>query len=107
MANKNCTERKNKTNERNEKFLDFYNEIKDSEEFTKIKTHKRVKYLSEQFANKTQLHMPIGTIYKLLRSEHIETPDSGRTLVVSPVSEQANLETVSENQYDSTTVSDE
>ena len=82
MTNKNCTERKNKTNERNEKFLDFYNEIKDSEEFTKIKTHKRVKYLSEQFANKTQLHMPIGTIYKLLRSEHIETP----------VSEQANLE---------------
>ena len=73
---------KTKVAERNEKFMDFYNDIKDSEEFVGLKSHKKVKYLSEQFRSKSQLNMPVGTIYKLLRSEHIQTP----------VSEQANLE---------------
>ena len=73
---------KSKITERNEKFMDFYHEVKDKEEFVALKSHKRVKYLSEQFRSKSQLNMPVGTIYKLLRSEHVETP----------VSEQANLE---------------
>ena len=71
---KKPVEKKVKTNERNEKFLDFYNNMKNTEEFTSLKSHKRVKYLSEQFANKTQLNMPVGTIYKLLRAEHVPTP---------------------------------
>ena len=73
---------KGKIAERNEKFMDFYHYIKDKEEFIALKSHKRVKYLSEQFRSKSQLNMPVGTIYKLLRSEHVETP----------VSEQASLE---------------
>ena len=73
---------KGKIAERNEKFMDFYHDIKNKEEFVALKSHKRVKYLSEQFRSRSQLNMPVGTIYKLLRSEHIETP----------VIEQANLE---------------
>ena len=73
---------KSKITERNEKFMDFYHDIKDKEEFVALKSHKRVKYLSEQFRSRSQLNIPVGTIYKLLRSEHIQTP----------VSEQANLE---------------
>ena len=63
-----------KITERNEKFMDFYHNIKDNEDFLALKSHKRVKYLSEQFLSKSQLKMPVGTIYKLLRSEHVETP---------------------------------
>ena len=73
---------KTKITERNEKFMDFYNDIKDQEEFVSLKSHKRVKYLSERFQSKSQLKIPLGTIYKLLRSEHIQTP----------VCEQATLE---------------
>ena len=62
-----------KITERNEKFMDFYHNIKDNEDFLALKSHKRVKYLSEQFLSKSQLKMPVGTIYKLLRSEHVET----------------------------------
>ena len=69
---------KGKIAERNEKFMDFYHEVKDKEEFIALKSHKRVKYLSEQFRSKSQLNMPVGTIYKLLRSEHVETPVSGQ-----------------------------
>ena len=65
---------------RNQKFIDFYHDIKDQEEYLGLKKHKRVKYLSEQFANRTQLNIPVGTIYKLLRSEHVEIPSSDTTV---------------------------
>ena len=81
--------KKIKVCERNAKFMDFYHDIKLSEEFLAVKGHKRVKYLSEHFVNKTQLHMPVGTIYKLLRAEHSETPVTTETEHVTVVS--ANL----------------
>ena len=74
--------KQSKKNERNQKFIEFYNEISETEAFLGLKSHKRVKYLSEQFQSKSQLKIPLGTIYKLLRSEHIQTP----------VCEQATLE---------------
>ena len=54
---------------RNEKFLAMYKEICDSEEFNNLKKHKRVKYLSEQFKERENIIIPIGTIYKLLRND--------------------------------------
>jgi hypothetical protein len=53
---------------RNQKFMDFYNEISESEEFLALKTHKRVKYLAEEFGKRTKVDIPIGTIYKLIRN---------------------------------------
>ena len=73
-ASPNKTKVSVKPNDRNVKFMDFYHNIKDKEEYLGLKEHKRVRYLSERFANETQLNMPVGTIYKLLRAEHIETP---------------------------------
>ena len=82
--------KQNEKTVRNQKFMDFYHDIKDQEEYLGLKKHKRVKYLSEQFANRTQLNIPVGTIYKLLRSEHVEIPSSDTTVSTSTSSGESN-----------------
>ena len=59
--------------ERNQKFIDFYNEISESDEFLSLKTHKRVKYLAEEFKKRSAVDIPIGTIYKLIRNNNTRT----------------------------------
>ena len=59
--------------ERNQKFIDFYNEISESDEFLSLKTHKRVKYLAEEFKKRSEVDIPIGTIYKLIRNNNTRT----------------------------------
>ncbi len=54
--------------ERNQKFMDFYNAMSSTDEFLALKTHKRVRYLREEFGKRENCDIPIGTIYKLLRT---------------------------------------
>ena len=71
--------------ERNQKFIDFYNEISESDEFLSLKTHKRVKYLAEEFKKRSEVDIPIGTIYKLIRNNNTRTISNevGSTLTSS------------------------
>ena len=56
--------------ERNQKFMDFYKAVSSTDEFLALKTHKRVKYLAEEFGKRENSTIPIGTIYKLLRNNN-------------------------------------
>ena len=66
-ATENANTRTKKTLEsRNQKFMDFYKTLSATTDFTSIKPHKRVRYLSEQFEAQNHVKMPVGTIYKLI-----------------------------------------
>ena len=80
---------------RNQKFMDFYHEISESDEFKALKSHKRVKYLAEEFGKRTKVDIPIGTIYKLIRN-------NSNTVSTSTSSGESN-ETTKENEVISTT----
>ena len=79
---------------RNQKFMDFYHEISESDAFKALKSHKRVKYLAEEFGKRTNVDIPIGTIYKLIRKNNSNT--------VSNETSESN-ETTKENEVISTT----
>ena len=74
--------KKSAKTERNERFMAFYNTISSSEEFLALKTHKRVKYLAQEFGKRENSTIPIGTIYKLLRTNTKPTEEkvSGESL---------------------------
>ena len=55
--------KQSKKNERNQKFIEFYNEISETEAFLGLKTHKRVKYLAEEFKERNKIDIPIGTMF--------------------------------------------
>ena len=55
--------------DRNAKFLEFYERAQKTEEWASLKPHKKVKYLQNQFNQESNIIMPIGTIYKLVRSK--------------------------------------
>jgi hypothetical protein len=65
--------KQSKKNERNQKFIEFYNEISETEAFLGLKSHKRVKYLAEEFKERNKIDIPIGTIYKLIRKNNSTT----------------------------------
>ena len=79
---------------RNQKFMDFYKEISETEEFKALKSHKRVKYLAEEFGKRTKVDIPIGTIYKLIRNS--STP---------PVSSESDEATTKENPKENEVIS--
>ena len=87
--------KQSKKNERNQKFIEFYNEISETEAFLGLKSHKRVKYLAEEFGKRTNVDIPIGTIYKLIRN-------NSNTVSTSTSSGESN-ETTKENEVISTT----
>ena len=66
----NNVEKKLTKKERNNQFLEMYRECKKTTDFEAIRVHKRVKYLQSEFQRRNNLLMPIGTIYKLLRTEN-------------------------------------
>ena len=65
----NSVEKKLTKKERNNQFLEMYRECKKTTDFEAIRVHKRIKYLQSEFQRRNNLLMPIGTIYKLLRTE--------------------------------------
>ena len=83
--------KQSKKNERNQKFIEFYNEISETEVFLGLKTHKRVKYLAEEFKERNKIDIPIGTIYKLIRKNNSNTVSNetheGESEVISTAQE--------------------
>ena len=79
--------KQSKKNERNQKFIEFYNEISETEAFLGLKSHKRVKYLAEEFKERNKIDIPIGTIYKLIRKNNSNTVSNetheGKSEVIS------------------------
>lgn len=57
---------------RNAKFLEFYEKIKESDEWKTLRTHKRIKFLQSEFHRQENILMPIGTIYKLMKPKQTE-----------------------------------
>ena len=60
--------------DRNAKFLEFYEKAQKTDEWASLKSHKRVKYLQNQFNQECNIAMPIGTIYKLVRAQTSPIP---------------------------------
>ena len=75
--------KQSKKNERNQKFIEFYNEISETEVFLGLKTHKRVKYLAKEFKERNKIDIPIGTIYKLIRKNNSNTVSNDTDEVIS------------------------
>ena len=69
MERKDIIVKKTTKKERNNQFLEMYRECKKTTDFEAIRAHKRIKYLQSEFQRRNNLLMPIGTIYKLLRTE--------------------------------------
>ena len=63
------TEKKLPIRERNAKFIEYYEKVQKSDDWKDIRIHKRIKYLQEGFNKETNIIMPIGTIYKLVKSQ--------------------------------------
>jgi hypothetical protein len=61
------TEKKMPLKTKNAKFMEYYNKVVDTEEYKKIKPHKRIKYLQSEFYKKTDIIIPLGTLYKLIK----------------------------------------
>ena len=57
---------------RNTMFLEFYESVKESQEWKDLRTHKRIKFLQSEFYKKNNILMPIGTIYKLMKPKQID-----------------------------------
>ena len=55
--------------ERNAKFLEFYEKAQETEEWSNLKSHKKVRYLQDKFSKEENITIPIGTIYKLVRAK--------------------------------------
>ena len=55
--------------DRNAKFLEFYEKTQKTDEWASLRSHKKVKYLHDRFNQEFNITMPIGTIYKLVRSK--------------------------------------
>ena len=57
---------------RNAKFLEFYEKIKESDEWKNLRTHKRIKFLQSEFYRQENILIPIGTVYKLMKPKQTE-----------------------------------
>ena len=62
------TEKKLPIKERNAKFIEYYEKVQKSDDWKDIRVHKRIKYLQAGFHKETNILMPLGTIYKLLKT---------------------------------------
>ena len=63
------TEKKLPIAQRNAKFMEYYQKVQKTDDWNNVKVHKRIKYLQEGFNKETNIIMPIGTIYKLVKSQ--------------------------------------
>ena len=70
------TEKKLPIRERNAKFIEYCELVQKTDEWKNIKIHKRIKYLQEGFHKETNILMPLGTIYKLLKPNPAPSSDS-------------------------------
>ena len=64
MTRKNNSE----TKSRNEKFIEMYKHRMQTEEFNAIHAHKKVRYLHDEFLKEYNVKIPIGVIYKLIKT---------------------------------------